>query len=254
MNGVRSRLLLSTGEVAVTKLQLSRKAAAKAELKSGLAAEERVFSLVVKAVQDQRLRAGDRLVERELAEAAGANRQAIRNGLLRLVNAGLVETSRNKGARIVRLSAAEAEQVFEARMVIEAGLLQRLAQRYTAETGAALQDILRAEGAAYDNGNMVEARHNSRRFHMEMGRLAGNKHLSRLLNDLINCQPLLMTHRRGRPSEFSGHNLHIKTLAALARGDGEEAVHYNNQLLSALKSEMLLDIKASEDTGGPPTA
>ncbi|MEN9063308.1 GntR family transcriptional regulator [Ponticoccus litoralis] len=85
-----------------------------------------MFSLVVEAVQDQRLRAGDRLVERELAEAAGANRQAIRNGLLRLVNAGLVEISRNKGARIVRLSAAEAEQVFEARMVVETGLLQSL--------------------------------------------------------------------------------------------------------------------------------
>ncbi len=238
----------------MTNPQFRRKAAAKAELKSGLAAEERVFSLVVEAVQDHRLQAGDRLVERELAEAAGANRQAIRNGLLRLVNAGLVETSRNKGARIVRLSAAEAELVFEARMTVETGLLQRLARHYTAEAGGALQDILRAEGAAYDEGNVVEARHNARRFHMEMGRLAGNKHLSRLLDDLINCQPLLMSHRRGRPSEFSGHNLHIKTLAALARGDAEEAVHYNNQLLTALKSEMLLDIRATEDQEGPPTA
>lgn len=239
-------------EVAVTKPQFRRKAPAKAELKSGIDAEERVFSLVVEAVQDQRLRAGDRLVERELAEAAGANRQAIRNGLLRLVNAGLVEISRNKGARIVRLSAAEAEQVFEARMVVETGLLQSLARNYTAEAGAALQDILRAEGAAYDEGNVVQARHHSRRFHMELGRLAGNKHLSQLLYDLINCQPLLMSHRHGRPSEFSGHNLHIKTMGALARGEGEEAVHYNNQLLTALKSEMLLDIKAAEDQDGPP--
>ncbi|BBU54706.1 transcriptional regulator [Mameliella alba] len=238
----------------MTKPQFRRKAAAKAELKSGQDAEERVFSLVVEAVQDQRLKAGDRLVERELAEAAGANRQAIRNGLLRLVNAGLVETSRNKGARIVRLSAAEAEQVFEARLVVETGLLQRLARTYTDEAGVRLQEILRAEGAAYDEGNVVEARHHSRLFHMEMGRLAGNRHLSRLLNDLINCQPLLMSHRRGRPSEFSGHNLHIKTLAALARGDSEGAVHYNNQLLSAVKSEMLLDIKASEDDDGPPSA
>ncbi|MEY8827690.1 GntR family transcriptional regulator [Sedimentitalea sp. XS_ASV28] len=238
----------------MTKPQFRRKAAAKTELKSGLAAEERVFAQVVEAVQDQRLKAGDRLVERELAEAAGANRQAIRNGLLRLVNAGLVETSRNKGARIVRLSATDAEQVFEARMVAETGLLHRLARTYTAEAGARLQDILRAEGAAYEEGNVVEARHHSRLFHMEMGHLAGNRHLSRLLDDLINCQPLLMSHRRGRPSEFSGHNLHIKTLAALARGDGEEAVHYNNQLLLALKSEMLLDIKASEDTDGSPAA
>ena len=231
-----------------------RPPARRSELKSGPAAEERVFSVVVEAVQAQRLLPGERLVERELAEVARANRQAIRNGLLRLKNAGLVEISRNKGARVAQLTTDEAVQVFETRIVIETALLEKLAKRYDATIAAALQNIVRAEGEAYDEGRIQDARHHSRRFHMEFGHHAGNQYMSRFLDDLINCQPLLLTFRDGKASEFSGHALHIKTMGALARGEGAEAAHYNTELLNALQAEMLRDIRSAELAGGasPP--
>lgn len=222
---------------------------------SGPAAEERVFSVVSSAVLRHDLRPGDRLVERELADAARASRQAIRNGLQRLANAGLVEISRNKGARIKRLTAEEAVQVFETRIVIETALLNSLARKFSPDIGAALQQIVRAEAAAYDDARILEARHYSRQFHMEVGHNAGNGYMSRFLDDLINCQPLLMPFRDGRKSEFSGNELHIKTLGALARGEGEEAAHYNTRLLTALQAEMLRDIDAKtedEDQRSPP--
>lgn len=214
------------------------------ELKSGPAAEQRVFSHVVEAVQSGTIKPGDRLVERELAEKARANRQVIRNALLRLADAGLVELSPNKGARVIRLSAEEAVQAFETRIVIEATLLKKLATSFDDEAATALQDILRAESAAYDEGRLQEGRHHSRAFHMEIGRRGGNKYMSRFLDDLINCQPLLQDSRNGVRMEFSGLAWHIKTLAALARGDGDEAAYYNTQLLTAVQQEMLRDIEA----------
>ena len=231
-----------------------RPPATRSELKSGPAAEERVFSVVVEAVQAQRLLPGERLVERELSEAARANRQAIRNGLLRLANAGLVELSRNKGARVAQLTTEEAVQVFETRIVIETALLNKLASCYGDAAAESMQAVVRAEGAAYDEGQIQEARHHSRQFHMEIGHHAGNKYMSRFLDDLINCQPLLLPFRDGKPSEFSGHALHIKTLGALARGDGAEAAHYNTALLTALQAEMLRDIKSTDAAEGsaPP--
>jgi len=232
-----------------------RPAATRSEKKSGPAAEERVFTVVSGAVLRHDLRPGDRLVERELADAARASRQAIRNGLQRLANAGLVEISRNKGARIKQLTADEAVQVFETRIVIETALLKSLAKKFTPDIGAALQTIISAEAEAYDDARILEARHYSRRFHMEVGHNAGNGYMSRFLDDLINCQPLLMSFRDGRKSEFSGNELHIKTLAALARGEGEEAAHYNTLLLTALQAEMLRDIDAKTEDDGqePPT-
>ncbi|WP_417204912.1 GntR family transcriptional regulator [Antarctobacter sp.] len=209
-----------------------------------------MFSVVVDAVQSHRLLPGDRVVERELADVARVNRQAIRNGLLRLANAGLVETLRNKGARIAQLTEEEALQVFEARIVIETALLKALAHKFDDKARAALQDIVSSEAAAYDAARIEEARHLSRRFHMEVGHHAGNKFMSRYLDDLINCQPLLLSFRGGKASQFSGNELHIKTLGALARGDGDEAAHYNHELLSALRSEMLRDINAKKAEDG----
>lgn len=236
----------------MTNSPFQRISATRSEKKSGPAAEERVFSIVSNAVLSQDLRPGDRLVERELGEAARASRQAIRNGLRRLANAGLVEISRNKGARIAQLTAEEAVQVFETRIVLETALLKSLARKYTPEIGVALQDIVRAEAAAYDEARISEARHHSRRFHMEVGRHAGNGYMSRFLDDLINCQPLLMPYRDGKKSEFSGNELHIKTLGALARGEGEEAAAFNTQLLTSLQAEMLRDINAIGDEAVPP--
>ncbi|MDN3719658.1 GntR family transcriptional regulator [Roseibium salinum] len=163
-----------------------------------------------------------------------------------------MEISRNKGARVAQLTTEEAVQVFETRIVIETALLGKLAQRYNDTVAAALQDIVRAEGAAYDEGRIQDARHLSRSFHMEFGHHAGNQYMSRFLDDLINCQPLLLPFRDGKVSEFSGHALHIKTLGALARGDGEEAAHYNTELLNALQAEMLRDIRSAEVSGGSP--
>lgn len=214
-----------------------------------------MFKVVVDAVHAQSILPGQRLVERELAEAARANRQAIRNGLLRLANAGLVEISRNKGARIAQLTAEDAAQVFETRIVIETALLKTLAGRFDAEAQARMQQIVREEGLAYDEARIQEARHISRQFHKEIGHLAGNRYMSRFLDDLINCQPLLLSYRDGKKSEFSGHILHIKTLGALGRGDGEEAAHYNTRLLTDLQAEMVRDIGAArrgESTGAAP--
>ena len=216
--------------------------------KSGPSAEDSVVNTVVDAVLNHRLAPGERLVERELSEASGAGRMAIRNGLLRLSNAGLVELSRNRGAKIIQCTLEESRQIFEARLVIEEAALNKLAVYYTDEVRTALESIVRDEGAAYDEGEIEEARHLSRRFHMVLGEFAENKFLSRLLTDLINCQPLIAPKQNGKASSFSGNTAHIKTLAALARGDGAEAGHINTQLLKAVEAEIKHDRKKIEDT------
>ena len=61
-----------------------------------------------------------RLVEAELAVALGASRAAVRGALLVLANEGLVERNRYRGARVRVVSVAEAVEITEVRMVIEA--------------------------------------------------------------------------------------------------------------------------------------
>lgn len=220
--------------------------------KSGPQAEERVVNTVLEAILSHRVMPGERLIERELANTSGAGRMAIRNGLLRLAAAGLVEIHPNRGASIVRTSPDEMRQIFEARILIEEAALRRLPERLDDSGREILEGILREERSAYEDGRIEDARHASRHFHIAIAELAGNAILAKLQRDLIHCQPLLASTRSGRMSGFSGVPAHIQTYAALARGDGEEAARVNTALLEALQREMALD--RHEDSGEQPEA
>ena len=96
--------------------------------RNGRAAEERMFSAIVDAILDQRLAPGTKLKERELAGIFGASRAAVRSVLNRLGHSLLVELRPNRGAIIANPSAEETRDLLDARRLLEAALVQRLAQ------------------------------------------------------------------------------------------------------------------------------
>ena len=212
--------------------------------KSGAEAEERVIRLINDAIQQHRVQPGDRLVERELSAGAQANRQAVRNALARMAQAGLVNLTPNRGATVVQYSPETTRQIMHARIVNEGAALVALAGRLDDGGRDRLEGILRQEAAAYDEGRIIEGRHHSRAFHAAFTELAGNVMMSRFVNELIACQPLLGMRNSGRQSSFSGVIAHTRTLAALLRGDGHEAESVNTQLLLALEREFLRESTA----------
>lgn len=212
---------------------------------SGPEAEERVVSAVVEAILGHRIAPGTRLIERELAQFAGASRSAIRNGLLTLAHAGLVELSPNRGATIAMCSPEEARHIFEARIVIEESVIRILAAKMNAADSARLFDFVEQEHAAYEAGHMEEARHLSRRFHLLICELAGNDVLTGIVRDLINRQPLLSWTRESRKPRFCGNQAHREIAGALARGDGVEAARLNSEHLRELERELGTDREAA---------
>lgn len=212
--------------------------------KSGPEAEERVVRVVSQALHRHRLRPGDRLVERELSLAAGASRLAVRNALLRLAQAGLVDLNRNKGASVIECSPDLAHQIMTARIVNEREALTSLAGRLEPPGRERLETVLRAEAAAYDEGRLEEASHRAREFHVAFTELAGNAMIARFVRELIDCQPLL-AGRTAHVPVLSGVPAHTKTLAALLRGDGKTAAAINTALLTEIE-------KTLTGAGAPP--
>lgn len=223
--------------------------------KSGPAAEDRVLKLIMAGIDQQSMPPGHRLVERELAEGANANRQAVRNALLRLAQAGLIKLIPNKGATVSQSSPEKIQEIMQARVIAEGAALKILAEILDQEGAERLQGILRREAAAYDDARVTEGRHMSREFHVAFAELAGNASLARFARELIACQPLLGVASFGPPTYFSGVIAHTKTLAALRSGDGDMAVAANTELLRALEREFLREAQAQERTsetvGGP---
>src|SRR5260370_36010657 len=118
--------------------------------KHGERAEDRVFNAILDAVLDHRLAPGTKLTERELTEIFGASRGAVRAALSRLGHSLLVEQRPNRGAVIANPSPAQTRDLFEARRVPEASLVQRLARSLTAKQIAELRALLPPAQPAYD--------------------------------------------------------------------------------------------------------
>ncbi len=221
---------------------------------SGPDAEQRVVSAVVDAILNHRIGPGERLIERELANYSGASRTAIRNGMLKLAHAGLVELSPNRGATIAMCSPDEAREIFEARIVIEEASLAKIAGRLSASGLKQLDDLVDRERRTYEAGEMEEARHLSRRFHLLCTELAGNDVLTRIIRDLINRQPLLSWTRPQSAPRFCGNTAHSAIVSALAQGDGAEAARLNTEHLRELERELDADRTAAVRDASPASA
>jgi DNA-binding GntR family transcriptional regulator len=128
---------------------------------------EQVLELLRADIVEQRLRPGDRLIERELIEQIGVSRTTVREVLRQLAAEGLVTTIPQKGAIVASPSRADAEDLYEVRATLEALAARRFAQRASDQQVAALRrsfnalervagsrsgihELLRAKNAFYD--------------------------------------------------------------------------------------------------------
>jgi len=92
------------------------------------ASEGEIYEAVLAALLDGRLPAGTPLREQHLAAMFGATRGRARKVLMRLGHEGRLELIPNRGAFVPTPSLADARRVFEARRVLEAGIVATLAQ------------------------------------------------------------------------------------------------------------------------------
>lgn len=91
-------------------------------------------------------RPGERITERELCELTGASRSSVREALRHLEAEGLIEVIPHRGPVVANISPADAESIYQVRVVLE-GLAGRLfTERRTPEKVAALKSCLAAIG------------------------------------------------------------------------------------------------------------
>src|SRR3569623_3630411 len=91
-----------------------------------------VTSRLREAITRGRLTPNERLIEADLAGAYRVNRAHIRTALAMLDQEGLVVRERNRGARVRAVSAAEALEIAETRLVIETMVARQAAERIDA--------------------------------------------------------------------------------------------------------------------------
>jgi DNA-binding GntR family transcriptional regulator len=116
-----------------------------------LLAEQRLRT----AITDGELAPGARLVEADLVELFGVSRSNVRLAIEALAADGLVERIPNRGARVRVVSTEEAVAITEARMVLEALIARKAAERVTDDDVARLRAQVGGMRDAVEAGDLL---------------------------------------------------------------------------------------------------
>jgi DNA-binding GntR family transcriptional regulator len=166
----------------------------------------------------------ERLIEADLAGAYRVNRAHVRTALAMLDQEGLVVRERNRGARVRAISDAEALEIAETRLALEAMVARQAAARATAadrKTLRAIEADMCAAVGAEDYGRFSRC---NAALHREIQRIAGNATAARIL-DTLKSYLVRLQYRiillPGRPQSSLAE--HRAVVHAICKGNGDAA-------------------------------
>lgn len=185
---------------------------------------EQAYQLIRTGIVTRQLRAGDRLVERALAEKFGLSKTPIREAIARLERDGLVVIVPSQGAVVRRLEFHEVRDLLEMRQVLESLAARRAAQRVDDASLEELEQILQEGEKKRLAGDAMAYRDEDLRFHARIRQIAGNATLSQVMEGLEAQVRLVMSTSTALPGRVeSSVNEHRRLLAALRRRDPDAA-------------------------------
>lgn len=183
--------------------------------------EDAIYDRLLEAIFEHRLPPGTKLGEDRLAAIYGVSRARIRRVLPLLAHEGVVTLEPNRGAFVARPSVAEARDVFEARRVLEPGIVERFVQQRDRKMLVSrLRHCVAAERRARAAGDTRSIVRLSGEFHMLLAEMAGNLLMARIMRELasLTCLIIALYDKPSVPSCLGEE--HAEIVEALADGDG----------------------------------
>lgn len=208
------------------------------------AREQTVDEIVEKiyiAILEHRLHPGTKLGEDRLATIFGVSRARIREVFARLAHEQVVNLYPQRGAFVAKPTTEQAIDVFEARRLIEAGVLRRLVRTLTPEKVAQLRrhQELEAEARRCDDKRAVVRL--SGEFHVLLAELAGNTALTKTMRELSTLTCLIIFMYDAPTSSSCRADEHVQIVDAVARRDTARAEKLMLQHLDHIERSLDLD-------------
>jgi DNA-binding GntR family transcriptional regulator len=167
----------------------------------------------------------ERLVEEEVALRWGVKRHVARDAILTLERIGLVDRVPNKGAVVRMLGAADVEQIYSVREVLETLAAQQIPLPAVPDLIAQLAQIQEQHSTAVSAGDPRKAFRANIAFHDVLFASCGNPHLADAIRgfeqkvhgirSITAADPVLLAQAREE---------HLAMIAALRAGDRDGLV------------------------------
>jgi len=194
---------------------------------------------ILEAVLAQKLAPGARLGEQQLALLFDCSRTIIREALTRLAARGIVTVSARRGWYLVAPSQDEVREAFEARRVIELGLI-RGQGRLSDEAIARLNQHVQQEQAALQGGDVGTRSFLLGDFHVCLAECLGNSLLADTLRDVTARTTLIAMRYQSSHDAVLSFQDHVAIVAALAAGDSARAEALMAEHLSSVQAALRL--------------
>jgi DNA-binding GntR family transcriptional regulator len=159
----------------------------------------------------------------DIAHGLGVSITPVREAILDLSRAGLVEVVRNRGFRVVSMTGAVLDQVAEVRQMLEPSSMRLIVLRASDEDLAKLSPMIDELGILADNdiSSFMVADYN---FHIALFSLCGNERLLRIIIDLCDQTRLkLVGPRRNGATLTSVVDTYRRIQEALVARDADRA-------------------------------
>lgn len=144
-----------------------------------------VYDYVVNSICNRRFLAGDRLVERDLAERLKMSHIPVREALERLADHGWTEQIPRKGTYVKQFDHNEIQEIYLLRQIIELGIIAKVAEDATEGQLKELEQLVDALEKANEANESEVYRDADFQFHYLIVKFAGSKRLEKFYETLM---------------------------------------------------------------------
>lgn len=194
----------------------------------------------------QKLAPGARLGEQQLAMLFDCSRTIVREALTRLAARGIVTVSSRRGWYVIQPSQDEAREAFEARRVIEMGLI-RCTTNVSKAAIKQLKGHLAREKAAVTGSDVGLRSFLLGDFHVCLAECLGNSLLADTLRDFTARTTLIAMLYQSSHDAAQSCEEHVQIVQALEKGDLVDA----EKLMQAHIGNVQSTLKLQPATGDP---
>ncbi|QPF89314.1 GntR family transcriptional regulator [Bradyrhizobium commune] len=218
----------------------------------------RVFGELRLALMEGRFRPGHRFKIRELAEAMGVSETPIREALMQLVRARVLDMQASRLIEVARLSAAQYEELRGIRILLEGLAAERATTRISKADIANLKKYHQALVAAERGRRWREAVQVNWQFHHTLYKAADAPELLEMIETIwLRNGPLLnMLYPHATPT-YPGRHQHLNVLDGLAARNPEavkQSIKADLMEGGARLLQLLQDIEAGVTPSRPDAA
>ena len=201
---------------------------------------------IATAIHEHRLLPGTKLGEDRLANIFNTSRARVREVLARMARDQMVELFPQRGAFVAKPSIEQALDVFEARRLIEPGIVRRLVLNMDNSKIRRLQTHLKQEREARANSDKRATVRLSGEFHVLLAELAGNSALLRSMRELSTLTCLTISLYESAVNTCCLVDEHEAVVDAIIAGNGELAEQLMLSHLDHIQGSLRLEADADD--------